>query len=101
MTRRALVLLALCAGVGAFSRRGAARTGGLLRRGAGGDGDPTKVWYAELANGLQNVLTNSPLNEGKKAVVRALAGPYDAAAVGAKLDALIAEEPVLMLSFVR
>ena len=99
MARRALILLALCAGAGAFSRRSAARTGGL-RRGAG-EGDPTKVWYAELANGLQNVLTNSPLNEGKKAVVRALAGPYDAAEVGAKLDALIADEPVLMLSFVR
>ena len=100
MSRRALVLLALCAGVGAFSRRSSPRARPAFRRFAGG-GDPTKVWYAELANGIQNVLTNSPLNEGKKAVVRALAGPYDRAAVGAKLDAMIAGEPVLMLSFVR
>ena len=26
--------------------------------------DPTKVWYAEIANGIQNILTNSPLAEG-------------------------------------
>ena len=62
---------------------------------------PTKVWYAEIANTVQNLLTNSPLNEGKKAVVKMLAGPYDEVAVRAKLDGLIAAEPVLMLSFVR
>ena len=39
--------------------------------------DPTKVWYAEIANVVQNLLTNSPLNEGKKALVKALAGDYD------------------------
>ena len=63
--------------------------------------DPTKVWYADLANGVQNLLQNSPLNEGKKAFVKMLAGPYDEQAVRAKLDGLIADEPVLMLSFVR
>ena len=63
--------------------------------------DPTKVWYAEIANTVQNLLTNSPLNEGKKAVVKMLAAPYDEVAVRAKLDGLIAAEPVLMLSFVR
>ena len=34
-------------------------------------------------------------------VVKMLAGPYDEVAVRAKLDGLIAAEPVLMLSFVR
>mmetsp|Transcript_26101 Transcript_26101/g.80320 ORF Transcript_26101/g.80320 Transcript_26101/m.80320 type:complete len:100 (-) Transcript_26101:390-689(-) len=67
---------------------------------ASNDDDPTKVWYAELANGIQNLLTNSPLNEGKKAVVKMLAGPYDEAAVNAKLDGLLAE-PVVMLSFTK
>ena len=63
--------------------------------------DPTKVWYADVANAVQNVLTNSPLNEAKKAVVKLLAGPYDAAAVRAKLDGLIETEPVLFLSFTK
>ena len=93
---RLAVALALCCAASAFQAPVSRRS--TLARHAE---DPTKVWYADLANGVQNLLQNSPLNEGKKAVVRALAGPYDAAAVGAKLDALIAEEPVLMLSFVR
>ena len=62
--------------------------------------DPTKVWYADLANGVQNLLQNSPLNEGKKAVVKMMAGSYDARATNAKLDELIAN-PVVMLSFTK
>ena len=62
--------------------------------------DPTKVWYADLANGVQNLLQNSPLNEGKKAIVKMMAGGYDAAATNAKLDELIAN-PVVMLSFTK
>jgi len=65
------------------------------------DDDPTKVWYAGLADAIQNVLTNSPLNEGKKALVKSLAGEYDQEAVRAKLNGLIADKPVLMLSFVK
>ena len=38
-------------------------------------------------------------NEGKKALVRKLAGEYDQAAIRARLDGLIANSPVLMLSF--
>jgi len=66
----------------------------------GQDDDPTKVWYAELANGIQNLLTNSPLNEGKKAFVTMLAGDYDKDATNAKLDELIAN-PAVMLSFTK
>ena len=62
--------------------------------------DPTKVWYAEIANVVQNLLTNSPLNEGKKAVVKMMAGGYDVQATNAKLDELIAN-PVVMLSFTK
>ena len=62
--------------------------------------DPTKVWYADLANGVQNLLQNSPLNEGKKAVVKMMAGGYDVAATNQKLDELIAN-PVVMLSFTK
>ena len=65
--------------------------------------DPTKVWYAEIANGIQNVLTNSPLKDGKKALVKSLAGDYDEVAVRACLDCLIesSQNGVLMLSFTK
>lgn len=65
------------------------------------DDDPTKVWYAPIADAIQNLLTNSPLNEAKKAMVKGMAGEYDAAAVRAKLDGLIADNSVLMLSFTK
>lgn len=63
------------------------------------DEDPTKSFIAQIADGIQNALTNSPLNEVKKGVVKMIAGDYDKGAVRAKLDNLIAEKPVLMLSF--
>ena len=63
--------------------------------------DPTKVWYAGLANNIQNILTNSPLNEGKKALVRSLAGDYDKSAIQAQLNTYITKNKVLMLSFVK
>lgn len=44
--------------------------------------------------GLFNVF-----NEGKKALVRTLAGDYDQAAIRARLNGLIAENKVLFLSF--
>ena len=97
MLRRVVVALALLAGAAeAFVAPRASSSGRALYA-----EDPTKVWYAEIANTVQNLLTNSPLNEGKKAVVKMLAGPYDEVAVRAKLEGLIADEPVLMLSFVR
>ena len=61
--------------------------------------DPTKSLLASFADKLQNVLTNSPLNEGKKALVKSLAGDYDVEATRAKLNGLIDTSPVLMLSF--
>ena len=63
--------------------------------------DPTKVWYAEIASGIQNILVNSPLKDGKKALVKSLAGEYDDVAVRARLDGLIesSQNGVLMLSF--
>mmetsp|Transcript_17460 Transcript_17460/g.27191 ORF Transcript_17460/g.27191 Transcript_17460/m.27191 type:complete len:126 (-) Transcript_17460:1267-1644(-) len=83
----------------------ATRNRSILHAASGGnnDDDPTKVWYAGVANAIQNVLTNSPLNEGKKALVKSLAGEYDVAAVKARLDGLIADSNsgVLMLSFVK
>mmetsp|Transcript_35696 Transcript_35696/g.42626 ORF Transcript_35696/g.42626 Transcript_35696/m.42626 type:complete len:120 (+) Transcript_35696:37-396(+) len=63
--------------------------------------DPTKVWTAEIADAIQNAVTYSPLNEGKKALVKMLAGEYDSPVVRAKLMGLIEDEPVLMLSFVK
>jgi len=66
-----------------------------------GEKDPTKVWTAEIADAIQNAVTYSPLNEGKKALVKMLAGDYDSPVVRNKLIGLIKEEPVLMLSFVK
>lgn len=39
------------------------------------------------------------LKEGKKALVKSLAGDYDEVAVRARLNGLINDNPVLMLSF--
>jgi glutaredoxin 3 len=62
--------------------------------------DPTKVWYASLADTVQKVLiNNSPLQQAKQALVQSLAGDYDATAIRAQLNGWIAQEPVLMLSF--
>lgn len=61
--------------------------------------DPTRSFLSQLADGIQNALTNSPLNEAKKGLVKMIAGEYDKGAVRAELDNLIAEKPVLMLSF--
>ena len=95
MARQVLVALALLVGASAFATPGRSvrKTSALHAE------DPTKVWYAELANGIQNVLTNSPLNEGKKAMVKAMAGDYDVEATRAKLQGLVDDSPVLMLSF--
>ena len=92
---RLAVALALCCAASAFQAPVSRRS--TLARHAE---DPTKVWYADLANGVQNLLQNSPLNEGKKAVVKMMAGGYDVQATNAKLDELIAN-PVVMLSFTK
>jgi glutaredoxin 3 len=64
------------------------------------ENDPTKVWYAGLADSIQKVLINSPpLKAAKQALVQSLAGDYDAVAVRAQLDGLIAKHSVFMLSF--
>ena len=39
------------------------------------------------------------LNEGKKALVKSLAGDYDASTIQQRIKSLIEENPVLMLSF--
>lgn len=38
-------------------------------------------------------------NEGKKKLVKSLAGDYDEAAIKARVDGLITDSPVLMFSF--
>jgi glutaredoxin 3 len=62
--------------------------------------DPTKTWYGPIVDAIQNVLTNSPLSNAKKALVKTLAGDFDEAAVEAKISNLVKENPVVMLSFV-
>ena len=53
---------------------------------------------APLTSTSQLGLFNA-FNAGKKALVRTLAGDYDQAAIRARLDSLIAENPVLVLTF--
>ena len=50
-------------------------------------GSPTEVQLFNL------------FNEGKKALVRSIAGEFDEVAIGARLDSLINDNKVLMLSF--
>lgn len=52
-----------------------------------------------LINGLTVAIQSSPLAQGKKALAVAQAGSYDEAAVKAKVDAMIADNPVMMFSF--
>ena len=92
----ARLAVALLCSASAFQAPVSQPRSGLVRHAE----DPTQVWYADLANGVQNLLQNSPLNEGKKAVVKMMAGSYDARATNAKLDELIAN-PVVMLSFTK
>lgn len=51
-------------------------------------------WSSSTGLGLFNFL-----KDGKKALVKKLAGDYDAGAVRGRIDSLIAENPVLMFSF--
>ena len=41
------------------------------------------------------------LNEGKKNLVKSMAGAYDEVAIKARMEALIRENPVFMFSFVK
>ena len=66
----------------------------------GNDADPTDNILARFADSVQRFLaTNSLLSEGKKQLVKALAGEYDEAAIREKLNGLVNDNPVLMLSF--
>lgn len=96
MPRLGAVLVALACAATAFQAP-SKQAHSVARR---AEDDPTKVWYAEIANGVQNFLQNSPLNQGKLALVKAMAGDYDAPATNAKLDELLAN-PVVMLSFTK
>lgn len=59
--------------------------------------DPFKSLLDMPANSLQNLL--KPLKEGKKMVVKSLAGDYDEKATLAKLNGFINDNRILMLSF--
>merc|ERR1719163_975545 len=94
--RALVVLLALGAHGFVPSHAAPARRGTALRM---SEEDPTKTPLGLFANAVQNAIQNSPIAEGKKLVVKMLAGDYDEAAARAELDRLIASEPVVMFSF--
>jgi len=70
-----------------------------MSRGADDKGDPTKTFLASFADGVQTFLKNPSLNEGKRMLVKSLAGDYDEDAVLAKLNGLISDNRILMMSF--
>jgi hypothetical protein len=59
---------------------------GASNGGGGGGGGPINDLF-------------SFVKEGKKRLVKSIAGDYDAVAVRGKIDKLISDNPVLMLSF--
>lgn len=59
---------------------------GASNGGGGGGGGPVNDLF-------------SFVKEGKKRLVKSIAGDYDAVAVRGKIDKLISDNPVLMLSF--
>ena len=52
-----------------------------------------------VINAVTVALRNSPINAGKKALAKAQAGEYDAPAVRAKVEALIADNAVMVFSW--
>lgn len=98
-TRALAALLLLIQQATAFLPKPSTQHDLTIRQLSSNQDDPTKVWYAGLADVVQNALTNSPLNEGKKALVKSLAGSYNQAEIQAKLNGWIEDKPVLMLSF--
>lgn len=61
------------------------------------ENDPLKSLFAKPQDSLQSFL--NPLKEGKKMLVKSLAGDYNEEATLAKLKGLIDDNRILMLSF--
>lgn len=69
----------------------------------GGDAFQHSNLFRSVSNVPRNTLTQLHvfgfLNEGKKALVKSLAGEYDAGAIRARMDGLIDANSVFMFSF--
>jgi len=63
---------------------------------------PTAAFVSRRADSstMMQMLFN-PFNDAKKMLVKSLAGDYDKAAVRAKLDNLIEDNTIVMLSFTK
>lgn len=94
----ALSMVAICEAF-VVNVPGSKLTRSLTSRQLSNENDPTSNLFAQFADSLQNALTNSPLNEGKKKLVRMLAGDYNKDEIQEKIGNFIEENPVLMLSF--
>lgn len=55
--------------------------------------------FEDAINSLTVALKNSPLNQGKKALAKAQAGDYDAAATRAKIEQYIKDNKVMVFSW--
>ena len=53
----------------------------------------------DIINSVSVAIQNSPLSKGKAALAKLQAGDFDEKTVGAQVDALIAENPVMVFSF--
>jgi glutaredoxin 3 len=63
------------------------------------DADPTANPFVRAINVLQETLQRSPIATFKKELAKLQAGDYDARATKAELDALIADNAVVVFSF--
>ena len=61
--------------------------------------DPTDSPLIGMINTLQEAIQTSPIATFKSKLAKLQAGDYDEASVKAKLDSMIADEPVVMFSF--
>jgi hypothetical protein len=62
--------------------------------------NPSLVWTTTASKSPTQVgLVMNFFNDGKKALVKSLAGDYDAVSIRARIDGLVADNPVLMFSF--
>jgi glutaredoxin 3 len=82
----------------------AALTSALLVLGSSAFIQPSFVTYLKRSSSNQNTMSlfaglMDVFNEGKKALVKKIAGDYDEVAISARIDGLISQNKVLMLSF--
>lgn len=71
----------------------------MVQASSSDDDSKSSSLFESMINGLTVAIQKSPLAEGKKRLAQLQAGDYDAAAIKSKVDAYIANNPVIIFSF--